>query len=191
MRLPRFLRRSVRGKMLAVVLATAMVALLVNALALLYYNVRDYRETQLADLRTQAEILGRASAASLAFNDRREAENDLATLQARPDVEMAAHYDPAGALFAAYVRGGDSNSIPPRAQAPGYRISENRLTLFHPIAEKGDSLGTVYLRAEYGLRDRILAYLGIVALVLGGALAAARFVAASRRLRLRPPPAVR
>ena len=57
MNLPDFLRRSIRGKLLAVVLTTTLVALLVTALALLYYNVRDYREMQLADLRSQAEIL--------------------------------------------------------------------------------------------------------------------------------------
>jgi len=169
------LRRSLRGKMLAVVLATTATALLVNALALLYYNVRDYRETQIADMRTQAEILGRASAAAVAFNDKRVAERDLATLQARPDVEAAALYSSGGALFASYVRSG---GVPAHAQPPGYRISGDRVSVFHPIIERGDTIGSVFIRARYGLRERMLHYLGIVAIVMGGALAAALLLSA-------------
>jgi two-component system, sensor histidine kinase len=176
-RLPSFLRASVRGKVLAVILTTTLVALLVNALALLYYNVEDYRATQVADLRTQAEILGRASAAALAFGDQREAQRDLGMLQARGDVEAAALYGADGKLFASYKRERDSD-VPPQSEPAGYRISADRLTLFHPIVEKRDVIGMVYLRARYGLRDRVEAYLGIVAIVLAGALAAALILSA-------------
>jgi signal transduction histidine kinase/CheY-like chemotaxis protein len=177
MNLPGFVRRSVRGKLLAVVLATTLVALLVNAAALLYYNVEDYRRTQLADVRTQAEILGRASAAALAFGDRREAERDLGMLQARGDVEAAALYGSDGRLFASYLRDPQA-ALPASAEAPGYRMSADRLRLFHPIVEKGDTIGTVYVRTRYDLRDRVLAYLGIVALVLAGALGVALLLSA-------------
>ena len=163
--------------MTAVVLATTLAALLVNAAALVYYNVHDYRSTQIANVRTQAEILGRASAAALAFNDRKDAERDLSTLQARADVEAAALYRPDGALFASYVRSGEA-TVPPRAQSPGYRISDDRVGVFHPVMEKGDAIGTVYIRAHYGVRERVLAYLGIAALVMVGALGAALLLSA-------------
>jgi len=55
-------RRSVRGKVTALVVSTTLAALVVTAVALIYYNVHDYRDAQLAEMRTQAEILGRASA---------------------------------------------------------------------------------------------------------------------------------
>jgi signal transduction histidine kinase len=177
MRLPAFLRRSVRAKTTAVVLATTLAALLVNAAALVYYNVADYRSTQLADVRTQAEILGRASAAALAFNDQGDAQRNLSTLQARPDIEAAALYRTDGTLFASYVRAGD-NRAPARAGPEGHRISGDRLGLFHPVVEKGDGIGTVYVEARYGVRERLLAYLGITALVMAGALAAALLISA-------------
>ena len=88
--LPTFLRRSVRAKITALVVTTTLAALALSAVALIYYTVRDYRETQLPDVRTQAEILGRASAPALAFNDRKDAMQDIAMLKARPDVEQAA-----------------------------------------------------------------------------------------------------
>ncbi len=177
MRAPAFVRRSVRGKMLAVVLATTLAALVVNAAALLWYDLADYRKSQLADVRTQAEILGRATAAALAFGDAREAERDLVALQARSDVEAAALYDATGKLFAAYRREADTE-LPPKAERPGYRISANRLQLFHPIVEKDGAVGTVYVRTRYGVRDRLVAYLGIAALVIAGALAAAALLSA-------------
>ena len=145
-----FIRRSLRGKMTAVVLATTFVALLVNALALLYYNAVTLRDSQIADVRTQAEILGRASAAALAFNDRKEAGRDLATLKARPDIEAAALYAADGTLFASYTRNGIDARLPPRAAEAGLRIADDRVTLIHPIVEGGETVGRVYMRAQPG-----------------------------------------
>jgi Tfp pilus assembly protein PilV len=92
MRLPTFLRRSLRNKVTGLVVATTLAALVMTALALVIYNVRDYRATKLAEMRTQAEIIGRAAAPALSFNDRKEATRDLAMLDARADIEFAALY---------------------------------------------------------------------------------------------------
>ena len=173
MRLPGFLRRSLRAKMTAVVLATTLTALLLNALALIYYNAVTLRDAQLYEVRTQADILGRASAPAIAFNDRREAGRDLAMLKARPDVEAAALYGADGTLFASYARGDISAAIPPRAAGPGHRIEDDRVAMFHPIVENGELVGQVYVRARLGLRERMLYYFGIVAVVMAVALAAA------------------
>jgi len=177
-RLPQFLRRSVRGKVTALVVSTTLAALVVTAIALIYYNVHDYRDTQLAEMRTQAEILGRASAPALAFNDRKEAAQDLAMLKARPDVLHAALYAADGSLFAAYARSGEAPAIPPRAGEPGHRIEGERLTVVYPVVEEGQRLGTVLVEARYGLRERLLAYLVILTLVMAGALAAALLLSA-------------
>jgi signal transduction histidine kinase len=176
--LPQFLRRSVRGKVTALVVATTLAALVVTAVALIYYNVHDYRDAQLAEMRTQAEILGRASAPALAFNDRKEAARDLAMLKARADVLNAALYAADGSLFAAYARGGEAPAIPPRAGEPGHRIEGERLSVIYPIVEEGQRLGTVLVESHYGLRERLLAYLVILTLVMAGALAAALLLSA-------------
>ena len=173
MRLPRFLRRSVRGKVTALVVATTLAALVLTAVALIYYTVNDYRETRLAEIRTQAEILGRASVPALAFSDRKEATQDLAILKARPDVAHAALYAADGSLFASYARSGALPAIPASAAEPGHSIEGERLTLAYPVVEDGQRLGTVLLQADYGLRQRLLAYVLILGAVMAGALAAA------------------
>jgi signal transduction histidine kinase/ActR/RegA family two-component response regulator len=172
-KLPRFLRRSVSSKITALVVATTLAALVVTAVALIYYTVRDYREARLAELRTQAEILGRASVPALAFNDRKEATQDLAILRARTDVEHAALYAADGSLFASYGRSGEVPPIPARAAEPGHAIVGERLVLVHPVVEDRQRLGTVLVQANYGLRERLLAYVVILGAVMAGALAAA------------------
>jgi two-component system, sensor histidine kinase len=157
------LRRSVRAKILALVLGTTLIALLVNAAALLYYDVHDYRRTKLAELHTQAELLGRAGA--------------LSAMQARTDVEAAALYGADGKLSSSYRREPDA-AIPSSAEPAGSRISGDRVSLFHPIVDNADTIGTVYLRARYGWRDRMPALLGILALAMIGALALALLVGA-------------
>jgi signal transduction histidine kinase len=177
-RFPAFLRRSVRRKVTALVVATTVAALIVTALLLVSYNVRDYRRTKVSEMKTQAEILGRASAPALAFGDHKEAARDLAMLEARPDVERAALYSPDGALFAAWARNGDVSAVAATVEDPGTRIEGDRLRLVYPIVDDNQRLGTVVLAARYGLRDRLMAYVVILAAAMAGALIAALLLSA-------------
>jgi signal transduction histidine kinase len=177
-RLPGFLRRSVRRKVTALVLATTLAALVITAFALVTYTVSDYRHAKVTEMRTQAEILGRASAPALAFDDRKEAARDLAMLEARPDVGRAALYAPDGSLFAAWARDADTTATPTRAPDPGIRIQGDRLDLVYPIVDDGQRLGTVVLQARYGLTDRLLAYVVILVAVMAMALIGALLLSA-------------
>ncbi|MFO1266888.1 MAG: ATP-binding protein [Rubrivivax sp.] len=172
-RLPVLLGRSVRAKITALVVASTLAALLLTALALIVYTTGDYRRTQLADVRTQADLLARASAPALAFNDRNEAVQNLALLKARADIEQAALYGPDGRLFAAYAREGAPLALPQRAEGAGQRIEGDRLLLFHPVREGGQFLGTVYLESRHRLNERMVAYVSILAAVMAVALIAA------------------
>jgi signal transduction histidine kinase len=154
-----FLGGSVRRKTMAVVLATAFVALLVNALVLVVYELRTYREARLADARAQADILGRAAAPALAFNDRKEANAALASLRARGDFVSAALYNSDGKVFARYA---------PEA-APGGDV----ITVSRDIVEGGQRLGSVEVVTRSGLRERMIAYAGILLAVMVLALGAA------------------
>ena len=60
--------RSIRYKIVMVVLATTTAALLVAGAAMMIYDLRSYQASWVNDLNTQAGILGRASAPALAFN---------------------------------------------------------------------------------------------------------------------------
>src|SRR5262249_32280811 len=133
--------RSIRRKLMVVVLATTITALLVAAASLIFYDLRSYRQTSIDNLATQAEILARATAPALAFNDAKSAQEDLVQLRARPQILAAALYLPNGRLFTSFTNG-ESQLIPAIPEKGGWRVEDDRLLLFHPIRERGEVLGT-------------------------------------------------
>jgi len=78
--------RSIRDKVMYVVLATTFVALVVAAVALVVYETITYRDATIADLTTQADLLALTSAPALAFNDPGAASENLSMMRVRPGV---------------------------------------------------------------------------------------------------------
>ena len=77
------LRYSVRGKLIAVVVATTVIAVLVAGVAMLSHDLTVYRKSWISDLSTQSNILALSTAPALLFNDRETATRNLSALQAR------------------------------------------------------------------------------------------------------------
>lgn len=159
--------QSVRYKLILVVLATTFAALSVAGVALVLFELRNYREHLVTDLSTQGDILGRASAPALVFDDPQSADAYLALLEARPGISAAGIYTANGRLFASYVRpDARDKKFPQLPLVEGYRIEGNVIVLLTRIVENGEILGTVYLRAHYQLYERLARYLGIFAAVM-------------------------
>ncbi|MBN1237994.1 MAG: response regulator [Gammaproteobacteria bacterium] len=174
------IRRSVRFKVVAVILAATLAALLVSTVALLTYDVRNYRDFLVTDATTQAEIVARTSAPALQFDDPGAAAANLALLESRRGITAAAIYDPKGRLFATFVRNGEP-PVPSVLESPhGSLFTGGNLELYHPIIENEQIIGTVYLRAAYDLMDRLEDYL----LILGAVMFLSLIVAAVISLRL-------
>jgi PAS domain S-box-containing protein len=165
---------SVRAKLMRVVSLTTVTALLVAGAALLWHDLTVYRHSWTSDLTTEAAILSISMAPALAFDDQAAAERNLVALEARPQVLVAALYLPDGQLYANYVRAGAAR--PPLrlpGVAAGTRIAGDRVELTQRIVRNGEWLGTIYLQARYDAMERVLTYLGILALVTGVSLVAA------------------
>jgi len=158
-------RGSVRGKLLRVMLLTTAIALCVAGIALLTHELYVYRTTGSADLSTEAAILASSTAPALAFDDHAVAERNLGALAARRRVMVAALYSANGAVYAVFVRPGESPP-PPKPPPPGVRISGEYIEVAQPVERSGEALGTIYLRARYDVAGRVEAYLGIFVLVM-------------------------
>jgi PAS domain S-box-containing protein len=181
---------SIRRKLLWVVISCIFIALVLMGTGMAIYDLRTHRENWKNDLLTQADLLGRASAAALAFDDPKAAEVNLSFLQARPAIKAAAIYTHKGVLFATYVSNGadGAKSVPPGSAAPspfpklpeadGVGIEGDEIAVFKRIIERGEILGTVYLRAEYELVERLTHYLGILGIVMIASLAVAILLSA-------------
>jgi PAS domain S-box-containing protein len=171
MRVPQFGLRSVRHKLLAGVLLTSMAALLVTGVAMLVYDLRSYHDRQVDDLTTQAEIIGRSSAAALQFDDSKFAGDNLALLSSRPGIRAGAIYNARGALFASYVREGEAGDLPSLPESDGVHVKGEILEIHRRVIANGEILGTVYLQSHYEFRERLWNYLAIVLGVSALALA--------------------
>jgi two-component system, sensor histidine kinase len=172
--------RSIRSKLMLVVLATAGAALAVAAIGLVLYESRTYEQSTASALMTQAQILGRASGPALVFDDPAAARDNLALLKVQPQIRAAAIYRPTGRLFASYGSSDLARPGPARdAQADGYRIEGNEIVVYRRIIEGGELLGTVFLRASYDLGARLRDYLGILGIVLVASLALATLLSAA------------
>jgi two-component system, sensor histidine kinase len=174
------INRSVRYKVMAVILATTLAALLVSTVALLTYEVRNYRDFLVTDATTQADILARTSAPALQFDDPAAAAANLALLETRRGITAAAIYTADGSVFATYARGGAAIIFPLLTAPHGSIFTGGNLELFHPIIENDQVIGTVYLRAAYDVLDRLEDYL----MILGGVMSLSLIVAAVISLRL-------
>lgn len=167
----------VSRKFMLAVLATTFSALLVSAIAMLAYDTHNFKNVWVSDLKTQSDILAQISLAPLEFNDSKVAEENLGQLRARPTIISGAIYAPNGTLFAVYssTREGASE-FPRRPQAAGYVITGNKITYFRPILRDGKLAGTIFLRAQYPLDERIRNFFSIMAATMGGSLLIAALV---------------
>ncbi|MDB5753841.1 MAG: hybrid sensor histidine kinase/response regulator, partial [Massilia sp.] len=155
--------RSIRYRLVAVVMVTTLAALMVSIGTVIGYDLRNYHRALIGDMATQAELVGHMTSAALTFDDPRLARENLALLRIRPSVRAGAIYNANGALFASYQAPGQKEPLPERPEAASIRVQGNDLVLYEKIVENGEFLGTVYLRAEYALVSRILDYLVIAA----------------------------
>lgn len=171
------LRRSIRAKLTLMVIVTTFTALLFTAVVLVIYDLRTYRQSWINDLITQADLLGRASAPALSFDDPTAAQQNLALLSVRPRIAVGAIYTPSGRQFAQYVRsGGTTPRMPDHLGVEGARVEGNQIAVWRRIADAGEIVGYVYLRADYELVTRLRSVLTIVGLVMLGSLLLAAVV---------------
>jgi PAS domain S-box-containing protein len=153
--------QSIRHKLNLILVATVGLALLLSAASLLLVEARKaWRDAQ-ADLAAQAEVVGLASEAALAFGDRKVGEQTLRVLQAQPGVTAAALYDKQGQLFAWFLAGdGEVADLPARAPPVGLRFGWTLATVVRPVVSNREAIGTVYVQVRHGLVAEISEYVG-------------------------------
>jgi PAS domain S-box-containing protein len=161
-------RKSVRGKLVGVVLATTVIVLMVAGTAILARDLSVYRASWVSDIATEANILSQSTAPALAFDDRKIAAQNLAAMQARGSVLAVGLYSSDGRLYASFVRPGEAllqTDRPPMAN--GTVIHGERIEIAQPISYNHEFLGTIYLRARYNIWGRVGAYIWIFAFISG------------------------
>ncbi len=158
--------RSVRHKLLLMVLIANVCTLILAGGALFYHDLMENRSKTATELTALAEILALGSQTALEFDDPKVASENLAQLRANPDIVSAAVYTDKGILFAKYSRdAGQLNAIPD-IQPEGVTFSGSELTVYKRIGSSKNAIGTVYLRESYNFSTWLKDYLIILSIVL-------------------------
>jgi two-component system sensor histidine kinase/response regulator len=179
-------------KLTLLVLFASAFALILACLGLALYERKTWRADTVSELTTLANTLGANTAASVAFNDTKTAQDLLQGLQTERLVLAAYIYDNNGHLFAQYRRSdlGNQFQMPP-LQADGAQFASDEVTLFHGVYLAGEKTGSMAIVWDLtGFRARILQYAQIALLVLVISVLAT-YLISSHLLRVVTDPIVR
>src|SRR3954468_1215126 len=162
----------IKRKLVLVIMLTCVVALLLNALAFVVYELVTFRQILARDLATTGAIIADNSTAALAFQIQRDARQVLGALRADPHIVSAALYDKDGQLFMQYPLDAPTNSVSQVPAPDGIRFEGNHIVLWRPVAETTEvRLGTLYIKSDLAaLRQKLWLYGLIVGLVLAGSI---------------------
>jgi two-component system sensor histidine kinase/response regulator len=190
---------SLARKVIAVIMGVTSAALLLACLALVAYDTSTARTNLTRDIGMLADVVGTTSTAAVSFSDAKGATETLNAVAANKNVRMAAIFRD-GAVFARFDRQPDTASIsiltrvvPELVRVPRavFTFDSDSLRLVRPIFLDRELIGGVYLESDLdGLHDQLRRLIGIITLVLFGALGVA-FVLSSKLQRLISGPILR
>ena len=170
---------SLRAQLTRAAMLTMLLATLLSTGALLAYELLTYQKVWANDLRTQADLISRTTAAALVFNDPKVARENLALLKARPGISAAAIYNGRGGLVATYRRDEKEGVPTSPTKVPEHgeaHFSGSNVEMTYPIDQDGERVGTLYLRAEHNIWSRLLGYAIILGAIGTGSLGFAYYV---------------
>ena len=166
--------RSIRHKLLLMVLVANLITLAVASSILLYHDVMQYRDGRAAELSSLAAVLSQGSITALEFDDAKVANENLAQLSANPNIVAAAIYTSKNNLFASYAQKKVNKSELPQQQiAPtldSVQFDQGELIVSKRILSEQGVIGSIYVKARYDLSAWLQGYLLILGAVLIGSL---------------------
>ena len=180
-----FGKSSIHRKLLMVIFCTSLLGLTIASLAFESYEKASFRTSMVNALTSDADTLGLATAASLAFNDRKSAQELLETVRAETNIVIVTLYDKREEVFAEYRRAGvDAGFRSPRWKNEGASFEADSLTLTRSIFVGGEKVGSIVFVSDLAaLHAKTAKYTEISALVIL-VCAFATFLVSSRLVRL-------
>ena len=172
---------SLRRKITFVIMINTFAALCVASVAFAEYGVYRFKQLQIQDLNTLANVTGINSTAALAAKNQNSAREVLQALAAKSHILAASIYDRKGAPLAVYHRGTRNEVyIPPPVENDSSRFTWDRVVVFQKITVDGEKVGSVFLEGdtvEYRqLLEGYLFFFGVIvlAVLLGAFVLAGR-----------------
>lgn len=158
---------SLRHKITYVIMINTFAALCVASIGFAEYGVYRFKQMQMQDLNTLANVMATNSTAALAFKDQKSASEVLQALSAKPHILGAAIYAPDGRPFAVYHRQ-TSRGIytPPPVENESSRFTSDRVLIFQKITFGGEHIGNIFLEGDtveyHQLLESYLIFFGLI-----------------------------
>ena len=165
----RFRDIPIQRKLMTMILGTSGAVLLLTCAAFVGYELLTYRQNAVRELVTLGAVFAAQSTGALAFDNERDATENLSFLKVEPHIMAGALYDRQGRLFARYPEGAPDSTFPTRLPADGSHFVGNHLVTCTPVVQVQDRerFGTLYLKSDMeAMYDRVRLYGGIAALVI-------------------------
>ena len=165
------LGRSIRRKLLAIVLLTTTITLLSAFGFVIYNDVRTFRRDSMESIAVIGRVTAENTVAELAFGDKDAAQKTLAHLAQTPGIISARLYDANDQLFSSYET--RSEAIPPHAPPAGIRLFDKRqLTVTQAVEYQGEHYGTIAIVASTDalrakIRQHLIVMLSFMTLLIG------------------------
>jgi two-component system sensor histidine kinase/response regulator len=162
---------SLRHKITYVIMINTFAALCVASIAFAEYGVYRFKQMQMQDLNTLANVMATNSTAALAFKDQKSAADILQALSAKPHILAAAIYDPDGKPFAVYRRPTSKGIYaPPRVETESSRFTSDRVLIFRKITLGGEHVGNIFLEGDtveyHQLLESYLLFFGLIVVAI-------------------------
>ena len=145
----KFKNMTIRRKLTAIIMLTVVFALLSAMAAFIVCQYFDIKNEMITNLSMHASIIADNCRASVAFEDTKNARETLSALRAVPYIVYAGIDTPRVNGFAYYNR--DPNDITVHVldiRDNNYSFTENSLNLRKQIVLDGETIGTVYMKAD-------------------------------------------
>src|SRR5437867_1298772 len=140
---------AIRSKLMLIIMLISCITLLSTCGALLCYEILTSRKTLIVELSFLAEMVGKACASSIVFDEPEAAEKLLAPTSGKSMIVSACIYK-GGTIWAKYPKGFNDEAFPQAPEANGYRFEMNALKLFRPIVDpfSTEQIGTIYMQSN-------------------------------------------
>ena len=128
---------------------TSGIGLILFCVGFLSYDLREFREKKVNDLKSTADLLSSNANSALAFNDSVLGDQVLEAMRVRPGIRVAALYQMSDRLFVWYVRRDlTGHYLPPANPRDGVVWTRDALCYSETVFLEGQPVGTIYMESD-------------------------------------------
>ena len=139
---------SIKRKLMTAIMGTSIAVLVLTCAVFLTTEYVASGKSLARTMITRAGIIAASSSAAMALQNDSDAADVLRALHIDPHIVAACLYDKDGHIFARYPANAPDKIFPSSPEKNGQRFENGHFSVFKPIVQENQWLGTVYLKTD-------------------------------------------